>query len=255
MKCRSSPRPAHLKRCSKCNKQPPEVSFSISPATLDGLDTVCKNCKNEAQRLRFQNASPEYLAELKRRSKSDAYRNTVLMRLFKISLDDYNTMVLHQLDKCAICEEDFPDYSSRNVDHDHITNKVRGLLCSKCNLALGNFKDNILNMQAAMNYLNRASDKYFGILKYEGETPLDTRIARVFRISQEGRIRLYEAQKYQCAICTNKITIGGKSHIDHSHDGMYIRGVLCNQCNFGIGQLRDNPKVVERAIQYLINNK
>lgn len=244
-----------MKRCSKCGKQPPEVSFSISLATLDGLDTVCKNCKNEAQRLRFQNASPEYIVERKQRSKSDAYRNTVLMRLFRISLDDYNAMVLCQLDKCAICHENFLDYPSRNVDHDHVTHKVRGLLCRKCNLALGNFKDNIPNMQSAVNYLDNASDKYSGILKYEGETPLDTHIARRFQISQEGRIRLYEVQNYQCTICKHKIAIGGKSHIDHSHEEMYIRGILCGQCNLGIGQLRDNPRVIERAIMYLVSNK
>ena len=152
----------------------------LAPATLDGLDTVCKNCKNEAQRLRFQNASPEYLAERKRRSESDSYRNTVLTRLFRISLDEYNTMVLNQRDKCAICQKDFLDYSRRNVDHDHTTNKVRGLLCRKCNFALGHFKNSIPNMWAAVNYLYNASDKYSGIFRYEGETLLETGVARRF---------------------------------------------------------------------------
>lgn len=164
-------------------------------------------------------------------------------------------MVLYQLDKCAICGEDFLNYSSRNVDHDHVTGQVRGLLCRKCNLALGNFKDNVPKMQVAVKYLDDTSDKYTKILKYEDETSLDTRITRIFQISQEGRLRLYEAQNYQCSICKNGIVIGGKSHIDHSHSGMYIRGVLCNQCNFGIGQFRDNPRIVERAIRYLVSNK
>jgi hypothetical protein len=39
------------------------------------------------------------------------------------------------------------------VDHDHITGKVRGLLCNDCNLGIGHFKDNIEKLKLAIKYL------------------------------------------------------------------------------------------------------
>jgi hypothetical protein len=43
------------------------------------------------------------------------------------------------------------------VDHDHETNKIRGLLCSRCNTGLGLFFDNISNLENAILYLKKAN--------------------------------------------------------------------------------------------------
>jgi hypothetical protein len=42
------------------------------------------------------------------------------------------------------------------IDHCHETNLVRGLLCHDCNKGLGNFKDNIIFLQIAIEYLKGA---------------------------------------------------------------------------------------------------
>lgn len=57
-----------------------------------------------------------------------------------------------------------------------------------------------------------------------------------------------------CAICkTEEVSVdGGKHvHIDHCHQTGKFRGVLCSQCNKGLGHFRDNPEVLARAIAYL----
>mgnify|MGYP006332005079 FL=1 len=42
-----------------------------------------------------------------------------------------------------------------SIDHDHVTKKVRGLLCPNCNRALGLFYDSVESLKKAINYLER----------------------------------------------------------------------------------------------------
>lgn len=60
---------------------------------------------------------------------------------------------------CAICTKHFSEnsYGKLYVDHDHQTGKVRGLLCHKCNIGLGNLGDNLEGLMKAMRYLENES--------------------------------------------------------------------------------------------------
>lgn len=66
--------------------------------------------------------------------------------------------------------------------------------------------------------------------------------------------KLFEEQKGVCAICSSPEN-GRYSHlsIDHNHDTNQIRGLLCNNCNRGIGLLKDNPELMRRAADYVEN--
>lgn len=61
-----------------------------------------------------------------------------LKRKFDITLEEYNTMLTEQDGVCAICKAP-PDtrWKRLAVDHDHLTGKIRGLLCMTCNTMLG----------------------------------------------------------------------------------------------------------------------
>lgn len=81
------------------------------------------------------------------------------LREFGLSVLDYNKMVASQNGKCLICGT-IPDKSNKihprlSIDHDHAKNIVRGLLCHKCNLGIGLFKDNIDFLEAAIIYLRK----------------------------------------------------------------------------------------------------
>ena len=54
-------------------------------------------------------------------------------------------------------------------------------------------------------------------------------------------------QKYLCAICGRK----KKLMVDHCHVNKQFRGLLCHNCNCGLGQFKDNPALLEAAIAYL----
>ena len=73
-----------------------------------------------------------------------------------MSLRDYDLMLERQRGVCAVCGEQ--PARSLCVDHCHATGKVRGLLCSPCNLAIGQFKDSPARLRKAAAYVEAALD-------------------------------------------------------------------------------------------------
>jgi len=75
-----------------------------------------------------------------------------------MTVKQFNDMKEEQKHKCAICGVSLDSLEVEirrrlNVDHDHETGKVRGLLCGDCNSGLGFFKDNFIILQKAETYL------------------------------------------------------------------------------------------------------
>jgi hypothetical protein len=79
-----------------------------------------------------------------------------LFRRYGITLDDYEQMFNMQQGRCAICLTDKPGGGNRmfQVDHDHSTGVVRGLLCSRCNQLLGYAQDDAEILAKAAQYLS-----------------------------------------------------------------------------------------------------
>jgi hypothetical protein len=77
-------------------------------------------------------------------------RNFHLRKSYGMVEEEYQQMVAKQDHKCLICKR----YTEKLfIDHHHITNRVRGLLCRTCNTGLGSFKENIDWMKEAIIYL------------------------------------------------------------------------------------------------------
>ena len=74
---------------------------------------------------------------------------------YNITLKKRDLMLKKQNNKCKICNTKFSKVTP-NIDHCHITNKVRGILCNMCNMGLGLFKDNTENLTNAITYLKEA---------------------------------------------------------------------------------------------------
>ena len=91
-----------------------------------------------------------------RRRKSN--REYTLASNYNLTLNEYNNLVELQNGTCAICGKvetmaNQFGLCPLSVDHNHSTGKVRGLLCSRCNLILGNAKDDIEVLENAIKYL------------------------------------------------------------------------------------------------------
>ncbi|MFD7711836.1 endonuclease VII domain-containing protein [Streptomyces sp. NPDC059786] len=64
------------------------------------------------------------------------------------------------------------------------------------------------------------------------------------------RDEMIASQKGLCAICRMAPAV----HVDHCHETGRVRGVLCFNCNSGLGLLRDDPEAMYRAADYLEGN-
>lgn len=95
----------------------------------------------------------QQLPEIKANNKDHQLR-----RKFGITLEEYNIMFISQNGCCKICGVSQSALTkSLSVDHDHISGKVRGLLCHKCNSLLGYAKDRTQLLKNAIDYLKNSN--------------------------------------------------------------------------------------------------
>jgi hypothetical protein len=171
-----------MKTCNTCHTEKLIDAFHKNAASPDGHANICKECMNARQRAyrksavfnsesarekrhAYYVANKEHIARKKVDRHKEAphlRRSMVLRKKFGISIEEYEAMLAEQNGVCAICKQPeralngyTKEVASMPVDHDHGTGKVRGLLCSHCNRALGLFQDNIKILNSAINYLER----------------------------------------------------------------------------------------------------
>ena len=77
--------------------------------------------------------------------------------------------------------------------------------------------------------------------------------AKVRREYEEQHPRPKIGEEFYCKICDRTITIQSKRdvNLDHNHTTGEIRGYICNRCNTGLGNFRDDISILNRAIRWL----
>ena len=114
-----------------------------------GYHGKCKSCYVKKQQ---ENYDP-----IKKRDEN-------LKRVYGIGIEEYNTLLEKQNNRCAICESTDPKgrKSGRGggvdvfyVDHDHKTGNVRGLLCNICNRTMGYVGENSNVLEEMIKYLQK----------------------------------------------------------------------------------------------------
>lgn len=79
----------------------------------------------------------------------------------------------------------------------------------------------------------------------------DAYFLRTYGVTAADVDAMLEDQSGGCAICGRKPDRLASMHIDHDHEHGHLRGLLCLSCNQGLGQFRDDPSLLLRAIVYL----
>ncbi len=146
------------------NPDTEELIMLIHNITYEDIEKIsyktCKTCKKEKYLSEFTviiykdkigNPTFRYITNCK-----ECQRNEDLVKNYGITSEDYNRLLKEQNNRCSICRKSLEEQSKKlAVDHNHQTNKIRGLLCINCNLGLGNFQDSILHLTSAILYLEK----------------------------------------------------------------------------------------------------
>ncbi len=142
-----------MKTCTYkfCQQNNPQSlsNFSKDKHSSDGFCYKCKSCVKVIKK--------EYDKDYKKRPhiiRKDKSR--LLMKNHGITIEHYDVLLLAQNYCCAICQVPQAQAGERGlvVDHNHKTNEIRALLCGRCNMGLGLFKENIDTLNKAISYLS-----------------------------------------------------------------------------------------------------
>lgn len=158
--------------CSKCKIDKSQEDFEFRK-DRQKYRNKCRQCSNldsklrrkynpENEKKRYHATYDKYKDRKKRRrliynnENADKLFEYSLKRKYNITKDFFDLMFNDQQGKCAICKNPETALHKQSgkvrrlhVDHDHKTGKVRGLLCTRCNMALGYLKENkeyVLNL-------------------------------------------------------------------------------------------------------------
>lgn len=153
------------KVCSKCKKELPATTeyFSRHKTSKDGLRGICKRCRrkyNHQYYLANLKKCREYSFRNRKRHPQRARQDNLRLR-YGITVDQYGQMFTAQGGVCAICGEPETTKGRGNgmkslaVDHNHKTDRIRELLCNKCNSVLGYVKEDEELLLNILSYLKK----------------------------------------------------------------------------------------------------
>lgn len=91
--------------------------------------------------------------------------------------------------------------------------------------------------------------------RYSPERNKDCALRTKYGISLKEYNRMFEEQKGKCAICGVELDNGFFTHLDHDHDTGRVRGLLCRNCNPGLGQFKHSAGLLQKAVEYLKGHK
>lgn len=172
------------KQCSCCGEIKSINNFYKQSDRKIGIRSRCKDCckkhpykrnkeKSHITRKKWELKNPDkisaqnkkhrdnpfYKGKIKvymkqyRKDHKEEFKWSQIKSLYKLSKKDWELLWLYQDGGCAICGKKFKSYAKADTDHNHKTGKGRGLLCRRCNSAIGLFDDNIELMNLAIKYL------------------------------------------------------------------------------------------------------
>jgi hypothetical protein len=156
-----------MRNCTKCNTVKEDGFFNKKASSKSGLNTICRECCASINK-KWREKNPRNATKQsqgwreKNPIKSQELNRRKLLRKYGLTIKEWEELFDKQNGTCAICNlpETLIDRGTLRrlaVDHCHSTGKVRALLCSKCNKAIGLLNDDLTLLNKAVSYLEHHS--------------------------------------------------------------------------------------------------
>lgn len=136
--------------------------------------------------------------------------------------------------------------------------------CNECNCTLAKLyrfknRDKLLKIAKEYNkkYKEKRKEKYAQKKASDSTYSKKNMLKHRYGISYEEYLILLEESGNKCQICEisavdYKLLYNKDLSIDHCHETKYIRGILCDNCNTGLGQFKEDKDLLSKAISYLV---
>ncbi len=148
-------------------------------------------------------------------------------------------------------------------------------ICDKCNLLLPidkfEWRKNRPNPRKTCNKCKNKHDwetlkkdenrhkrhnKYRTYLRIKNDEKVkDSFYRSTYSVTYKEKLLMVEEQDNKCKICNKEFENSKDTHLDHCHTTGEIRGILCSNCNKGLGCFKDNEDFLKEAIIYLKNSR
>lgn len=231
------------KRCSRCKVERPVEEFARIKHYRDGLDCWCKGCRKGYRKGRKAN-TPEDLAARQADQKAEKNRQEAEARGNEV---------------CSRCGKEQP---LSEFAKDPRGKDGRSPRCRSCTRAYARAwihtqtgKEARARYQQTPKYqesMKRSRGKWQDANPGKmAESRRKWQLRKKFDLGVDEFNRMVAARGGNCDCCGKKVQ--GTMHVDHDHSAPDnpIRGLLCKQCNTGIGLLGDDVAGLERALAYL----
>ena len=154
--------------------------------------------------------------------------------------------------KCSVCD----GYGHKASVCERLP-VVRMKMCSACKKEKRIPHDFRTNRSRADGYQSHCKQCFKE--RYRSYSPEERRKQHVrvfYGLSWESYVQMLAAQGHTCAICRKPIEalVSDRlttAHVDHDHVTHQVRGMLCHNCNSGLGYFQDDPKLLIEAAEYL----
>jgi Recombination endonuclease VII len=232
------------KQCSMCKEWLSLSDFYRWERGRNGHRPQCKECVKRYNKRYNKNRPPVYVAD------PDQPENEAAIKKLCPMFGEYKQ--LSKFHKCrgrkygvaSYCKPCQKDHNAQNFLKQRTQYVPPGTKkCAHCReiKAIGEFCKNRRH--------------YDGLNQECKKCSREKKRSRTYKTSQEFLEEILLAQNGKCPICGSQN--GGGRHdvfvVDHDHDNGNVRGMLCNNCNLGLGYFKDDPKILKSAIKYLMN--